>query len=534
MRAFGRLFWRTVVANSMEVCGVEYAVQRWAAQAVPFAVERIKRMNNNRALFFASFMTLIAAGMGFIIRNSILNDWGTDFGFTKGQLGEITGMGLTGFGLTIIVCSLFIDKIGYKPVMLAAFVLHVLSAVVTVAATPLFESSGQDAAYHCLFWGSFLFSLANGLCEAVINPLVATLYPKQKTHYLNILHAGWPGGLILGGVFSSLFCGRDAVISHLEWEIPICFFLVPTLYYGFVVVKEKFPISEATAAGVNFKTMVLGFASPIFLMLLVLHAMVGYVELGTDTWITNIMTNVISGNAILLFIYTSGIMFVLRFFAGPIVEHINPVGLLCCSAILGCAGLYWLSVAEAGLMILGAATVYGVGKTFLWPTMLGVVGERFPQGGALMMGTIGGVGMLSAGLLGGPIIGYEQDYYASHKLQEIAPETHSRYVDDEPIPFISDTRGLDGTKVGALEDKIKKGETLSAQEQQDSVPVKKAKIYGGRMALRLTALVPLVMAIGYFLLVLYFRAKGGYKVELLHGRQPDGEEFTGGVEGPIA
>ena len=38
----------------------------------------------------------------------------------------------------------------------------------------------------------FIFAFANGTLEAVANPLVATLFPKNRTHYLNILHASWP------------------------------------------------------------------------------------------------------------------------------------------------------------------------------------------------------------------------------------------------------------------------------------------------------------------------------------------------------
>ncbi|MCP4812783.1 MAG: MFS transporter, partial [Planctomycetaceae bacterium] len=184
--------------------------------------------------------------------------------------------------------------------------------------------------------------------------------------------------LILGGVFAYLFAGNGAVISHLPWEIPIILFLVPTVIYGWLTLKEDFPQSEASSAGVSLGDMLRELASPILLLLFVLHALVGYVELGTDAWITNIMENVISGNAILLFVYTSALMFVLRFFAGPIVERINPIGLLMVSAALGATGLYLLGSVNTGALILLAATIYGLGKTFLWPTMLGVVGERFP------------------------------------------------------------------------------------------------------------------------------------------------------------
>jgi MFS family permease len=504
-------------------------------------------MNNNRQLFLASFFTLIAAGIGFAIRGAILADWATEFGFTKQRLGDITGGGLVGFGITIIACSLVADRVGYKPLMVLAFLLHVLSAVVTCAATPVFNSlngtapeqleAAQSAAFKCLYWGAFMFSLANGVCESVINPLVATLYPKQKTHYLNILHAGWPGGLIVGGILAYFFCGRDAMVSHLRWEITVAFFLPPAFYYGFVILKEKFPISEARAAGVSFATMLAEFASPILLLLLLLHALVGYVELGTDSWITNIMNAVVPGNAILLFIYTSGLMFVLRFFAGPIVERINPVGLLFVSALLGAAGLTWLGSIELGSSVViafAAATTYGLGKTFLWPTMLGIVGERFPRGGALTMGAMGACGMLSAGLFGGPGIGYKQDYYASAKLKEIAPDTYARYraSHEKSFLFFPAIAGLDGQKVGALEDKIKEKQELTPDEQLDRKPVETAGIYGGQMALRWTAAVPATMAVGYLILVLYFQSKGGYKVEVLHGAKPEGEHYTGGTEGP--
>ena len=410
-----------------------------------------------------------------------------------------------------------------------------LSAVVTLAATPVFEQYGKDATYSCLYWGMFLFALANGVCETVINPLTATIFPRQKTHYLNILHAGWPGGLILGGILAYLFVGRDAAITHLRWELPIAFFLVPTVIYGLMMVKEQFPISEARAAGVDFGVMLAQFAAPLFLFLLLLHAMVGYVELGTDSWITDILNNEIPGMAVLLFIYTSAIMFVLRFFAGPIVEKISPIGLLFCSAVLATIGLYALGVGTTGLAIFGAATIYGLGKTFFWPTMLGVVGERFPQGGALTMGTIGGVGMLSAGLLGGPGIGYKQDFFASQKLQEVSPETFDRFVspDKKSFLFFPAIAGLDGSKVGALKDKIADNVPLTTQEAHDRPFVEQASLFGGKMALKWTALVPAMMAVGYLILIFYFQAKGGYQVEVLHGQKPQGERYTGGVEGPV-
>jgi len=492
-------------------------------------------MNNNRALFIASFLTLIAAGFGFAVRGAILGDWGTQFDFTKQELGTITGMGFVGGGLTIIVFSMFTDKVGYKAILIGAFVLHALSAVVTLAATPVYAAMGKDATYYCLYWGMFMFSLANGLCETAINPLVATLYQRQKTHYLNMLHAGWPGGLILGGVVAYLFCGSKPLITHIPWEVAIGLFLIPTAIYGVIVLKEKFPISEARAAGVSFVTMLLEFASPLLLLLLVLHGMVGYVELGTDSWIQNIMNNVVGNKAFLLFVYMSSLMFILRFFAGPIVERINPVGLLFAASITACIGLTGLGYGNAGMAVLAAGTIYAVGKTFFWATMLGVVGERFPKGGAVTMGTVGGIGMLSAGLLGGPGIGYEQDKYASEKLKQESVSIYDQYAakDESRFLLFQPIIGLDGKKVGELMEKVESKQTLTPAEQADAKPVEEARLYGGQMALRKTAIVPAIMALGYLLLIIYFRFKGGYRAEVLHGAPPDGEKYTGGVEAPV-
>ena len=300
-----------------------------------------------RRIFLASFMTLIAAGVGFAVRGGILREWGNQFGFTQLELGTITGGGLVGFGLVILAASLITDRVGYKALLILAFVLHLLSAVVTLAATPTFNALGQEATYWCLYVGMFMFAAANGLCEAVINPLAATLYPKQKTHYLNILHAGWPGGLILGGLLGALIVGR------VRWEVPMALFLVPVVIYGVMILGVRFPISEARAAGVAYGQMLRELASPILLFLLLLHAGIGYVELGTDSWITNITNSILTGQGFLLFVYASSIMFVLRFFAGPIVERINPLGLLFCSAVVACIGLLMLGSVASALLVWG-------------------------------------------------------------------------------------------------------------------------------------------------------------------------------------
>ena len=239
---------------------------------------------------------------------------------------------------------------------------------------------------------------------------------------------------------------------------------------------------------------------------------------------------------LLLFVYTSGLMFALRFFAGPIVERISPLGLLAVSALLGFIGLQLLGSATTIYMCIVAATVYAFGKTFLWPTMLAVVSERFPQGGAITIGAMGGIGMLSAGLLGTPGIGFKQDFHASMQLKEGDPAIYERYMASNENSFLwFKTVGLDGSKVAVLDDGgkelarageilVKDGktdanhaklaswwETAKATAVTDKKPVDQAGLHGGRMALKLTSYIPATMLVLYLLLLAYFTVSGGYK-----------------------
>jgi len=257
-------------------------------------------------------------------------------------------------------------------------------------------------------------------------------------------------------------------------------------------------------------------AGPVlFAVLLCIHAMLGYVELGTDSWITNITGNILASakNGLLLFVYTNVLMTILRFCAGPIAHKISPLGLLFAGTCCSFTGLTFLGHANTATFLVIAATIYGCGKTFLWPTLLGVVSDQFPKGGAITIGAMGGIGMLSAGLLGGPGIGYTQDYYASQTLKQQAPAVYSQFASDTKNSFLffPEIQGLDGSKLGAVRDKT--DETRTPEEKQ----VHEADIHGGQMALRVTAGIPATMAVLFLLLILYFKAKGGYKQVHIEG-----------------
>jgi MFS family permease len=524
---------------------------------------------NAKRLLWAGFLAILAAGIGFGIRGGILANWAADFGFTGAQLGAIGGAGFTGFCFGIIIGGVIVDKIGYGKLVVAAFLFHVLSAFITFGAT---KGQAQETAYMFLYIGTFVFALANGTLEAVANPLVSTLFPKNRTHYLNILHASWPAGLVLGGLVGwTLGEGPNAQ----SWKLQLGLFLVPTVLYGIAFFGQHFPKSEASAKGLSVGEMlkevgILGsivacglvglffkeqlggiltfFTGSAFfgsaawgyiswgvalalllvvagktsfavgsLLLFVLfatHALIGAVELGTDGWIQNITGNILTpGEGKILFVFTSLLMFALRFCAHFIEKNlkISPIGLLFICAVLGVIGLQMVSGIQTFMGAMVALAVYAVGKTFFWPTMLAVVGDRFPRTGAIAMSIMGGIGMMSAGLIGGPGLGYAKDRFTAETLNTANPALYEQYKAASPSKFLflDEVHGLDGTKLSAAQTAVTK-----TPEQKAVV---EASITGDRKTLKADSFIPATMAAVYLLLFLYFKSIGGYKPLQIEG-----------------
>lgn len=501
---------------------------------------------NAGRLLWAGFMAILAAGAGFALRGGIFDNWGKEFGFTATQLGAIGGAGFTGFCFGIIVGGVVCDKIGYGKLVIAAFALHVISAFVTFGAT------SPDNAYRMLTIGMFIFAYANGTLEAVANPLVATLFPSNRTHYLNILHASWPLGMIFGALVGWFLDDKMQV----NWKIQLSLYLIPTAVYGLMFLGQHMPKSEASVKGSSLGEMfkdvgILGAAVVCYLLslffagnlglppfaayglagallivvgvmtkfsmgsvllffLFIAHALVGAVELGTDGWIQNITGNLFSseqGKA--LFLWTSLIMFSLRFCADFIEKKlkISPVGLLLICSILAATGLVLASSMQTFTVALMALGIYAVGKTFFWPTMLAVASDRFPRTGAVAISIMGGIGMLSAGLIGGPGLGYAKDRFSAETLKTTDAATYEAVKAGNPSKFLifSEVYAIDGTKLAEAQG-VKSAERTPAQKA-----IVESSITGDRRTLKADAFIPTAMAVIYLLMLLYFKAIGGYK-----------------------
>jgi hypothetical protein len=364
--------------------------------------------------------------------------------------------------------------------------------------------------------------------------------------------------------------------GHL-WQWQMGLLLPPIIAYGLLLLGQNFPQQERVEAGVSYRSMleefgwgsayivsflilmgisqfvsifaepgsaplltpkagllwaigpavlfgifIHSFGRPMFVFLLVVMMLLATTELGTDGWIQDIMGSTLKDpvKGTMFLVYTSAIMFVLRFFAGPIVHRISPLGLLAVCAVLATVGLYWLGHAgEAIFMLIIAATVYAFGKTFFWPTTLGVVSEQYPKGGALLLNAISGVGMIFAGTIGSPAIGTVQDRNLAAAVEQAMPEAYPSLATTTTGQFFNFPT-IDKAKLTSLpEDQLAKFDGIQRETKQ--------------LALADIAVLPAIMFVCYMVLIMYFKSRGGYQAQVLTGHSANDEKFTGGVTGAM-
>ncbi|HVR87516.1 MAG TPA: MFS transporter [Planctomycetota bacterium] len=432
---------------------------------------------NPRLLFISSCVALATTAACFSLRGDVMPAWARHFAITQEEVGAVGSAAFLGFALSVGIGSPLCDFLGMRKLLFLAFAGHLLGTGLTLLAP----------SYSVLLGASFLIGLANGLTEAVINPLIATLYPDRKTHKLNVLHAWWPGGLILAGMAGyalTRFLGLDdsqvsVGAAALGWRIKMALIFIPALIYGALLLGARFPATERVASGVPAREMLRECVRPMFLLWFFSMWLTAATELGPAQWVPSVLTKTAHTPGILVFVYVNVLLFGMRSCAGRLVHGRSPIAVLWASALLSAIGLFALSLATTAVAAYAAATVWGVGVCFFWPTMLGVTSEQFPRGGALLLGLMGTAGNLAIFFVM-PILGGIWDHYTQRAL-----------------PPAEDLRAL----------------ILQASSDPRAAGVlEAARAEGAAMPFRWAAILPLILLVVFGLLWLRDRARGGYRV----------------------
>lgn len=421
-------------------------------------------------LFLASCIALIVTAMSFAIRGDAIAAIGKQFNLPNEQLGFVNLMAFWGFTLAMMVGGPLCDVMGMRRLITLAIIGHFIGIVTTITAT----------GYEMLLFSTLAFGLANGFVEAACNPLIATLYPDQKIKRLNLFHVWFPGGIVIGGLAAYAITQMGIGGEANGWKIKMATMLLPLAVYAVMFIGKKFPQTERVASGVSMGDMFKECLRPMFLLFVACMLMTAVTELGPQQWFPNILTLTTGIQGVLFLVWITGLMAVGRTFAGQIVHRISPVAMLIGSSIFAAIGLYLISVATTAAPAFFAATLFAIGVCFYWPTMLGVVSERFPKTGALGLAIMGGAGMLASGFIQ-PIIGHRYDVVAA----SAAKMTMEQYK-------------APGAKIPP-----------------------EALAEGGRAALQQVVILPIILTLVFAAMYMYDKARGGYQEEVLVQHQDE-------------
>jgi fucose permease len=342
-------------------------------------------------LYLIGNLSIFMIGLGFAVRANIAPNLQADL-FDRidmlqsaAMVGSALGATFTGFALTLLFGSALVDLVGMRRMLMFAALGYIAGAVGLLLAATTPEA---EYASTLVFVSLLLTGLGWGAVEAASNPMVASLYPEEKAHRLNILHAWWPAGIVVGGLL-----GVAITSLGWSWKLNMIVLLVPAIVLAIMIWPAKFPVTERVATGVSYSAMIGElFRRPLFWLFWVCMYFTATSELAPGQWVNVSLSNIVGMQGILLLVYVSALMFVMRHFAGPIVKRISDVGLMFLSCLAAGIGLYLLSIANSPLLAFGAATVWGVGVCYMWPTMLAITSDRFPRGGAVALGLMGFAG----------------------------------------------------------------------------------------------------------------------------------------------
>lgn len=335
-------------------------------------------------LFNASCFALITTAMTFAVRAKIELVFNNDYGLTLEQIGIAFGPAFYGFTLAMIIGGFLVDLFGMKKIMNMAFFGHLVGIVLTLFA--------RD--FWMLFSGTLLIGIGNGMVEAACNPLIATLYPNEKTKMLNRFHVWFPGGIVIGSILAYLIVD----IMGMSWMVLVGTLFIPLIIYIFLFRGQEFPATERVSSGVTYQDMLKAcFANPLFWFIGFCMLLTASTELATTQRISSLLEETVS-NPILILAFINGIMMLGRLFAGDVVHRLSITKMLLFSAVFSFLGLLWLSSATGAASFMAAA-VFAIGVCYFWPTMLSFVAEKIPSSGALGLSLMGGLGMFSVAIV---------------------------------------------------------------------------------------------------------------------------------------
>lgn len=508
-------------------------------------------------LFLGICMALLPTAFSFILVSNVLGQLKTEFILTNANVGYIGGAALWGMSISLLTIGPFMEKFGLKKATIGAFFGHLIGVTLFLIG---YFFAGDPSAFWILFMGAIGMGFGNGMIEVAGNPLTAALYPDRKTTKLNHFHGFYMGGLVLGGLigWGMSQVGSIGSINVGHWTAQMAVVYIPILIYGWLLFPKTFPRTEIAEAGIPVSEMFrYTFTSPKVLSLIALMIFTLGMEMGPMRWIPDVL-QAAGLHGILVLVWISGLMFLLRMYAEPFVEKFSPTGMLLGASFLTFISLLLFSFIETSILpLMFAGAVFAIGIAFFVPNMIGLMSERFPEAGSLGIVLLIGMGFIGGGI-SNAVMGEIADSYLPEALDEQSTVQILEQIEQEFPAYLDQARQAQGNpealaRLGYREadvqnilertqsalayyrqnDRFQGAETGNAlralidsaipQEaqliQQASATLRPADNYGGRMAFRWVSPIPVLVGFIFLIWFIRDRREGGYRVKHLEKRR---------------
>ena len=142
--------------------------------------------------------------------------------------------------------------------------------------------------------------------------------------------------------------------------------------------------------------------------------------------------------------------------------------------------------------------------------MLGFTSERYPQGGALTLNTVSAIGLLSAGIIGTPLLGaaFDRSIHATVQAEAPALEAAARGEDGfmwmrHQVIVPKQANEFLATQTAADQERIRK---IYSEDPKGT-----AQVAAGRDVLAYAVRFPLLLFVVFGVIALWFKSRGGYR-----------------------
>ena len=345
--------------------------------------------SKNRQALYVCYAAMMCLAMALNFLPVYLTTFGDTFGGQSGltaeQLGRIPAVMFLSFIIAILITGPLADR-GDAKLIITFGLIVTLIGLGLVALAP---------SYTFLLFAVAIMGFGAGVLDMILSPMVVALQPDRRSVAMNWLHSYFCMGAVGAVLIASMALKWD-----ISWRIVALGIMIAPFVTFLLFLKLTLP--PLIQEGGQRESIPKLVRQPYFIACLIAIFLGGATEMGLSQWLPTYAeqglgySKEVGGFALAGF--SVGMVFG-RMAAALLQERIPPISLM-----LGCCAVtvvlfMVVSFPPSPAIGLAAAVVAGFTGSCLWPTMLAIAADAYPQGGATMFAVLTAFGNAGCSLV---------------------------------------------------------------------------------------------------------------------------------------